>query len=207
MEFMKPFTCYMGNAISVAKKGAEKGEVPVGAVLVYRNHPAQVKNSSMKTAEIHQIQEDKDRLCSDACSIVSEKNGIIIALAHNMTITNNDPTAHAEILAIRLASVEIAKINNATDSNFKTNVSLENCDMYVTLEPCPMCAHAIALARIRRLYYGTSNTEYNFKLYDAQSGYATFNHIPEVYPGIMETECSSVLHEFFAGLRSFQKTV
>lgn len=111
------------------------------------------------------------------------KGGNIISSAHNIS---SDPTAHAEILTIRQA--------------FSTSV-LFDADMYVTLEPCPMCAQAISLAKIKRLYFGA----YNSKGGGVENGAKIFqfcNHIPEVYGGILETECSLLLKDFFEKLRT-----
>ena len=118
------------------------------------------------------------------------RNGEIIASTGNRTIEQSDPTAHAEMLAIRRACETI------------TNERLEGCDMYVTLEPCPMCAQAISFARIRRLYFGA---------YDAKGGgvengprifsQPTCHHTPEIYGGISEAECGSLLKDFFQSRR------
>lgn len=118
------------------------------------------------------------------------KDGQIIASAHNLVEGNSDPTAHAEMLAIRSAS-EILKSPRLID-----------CDLYVTLEPCAMCAQAISLARIRRLYFGA----YDEKGGGVENGarvfsHATCNHKPEVYGGISESECGDLLREFFKGKR------
>lgn len=113
-------------------------------------------------------------------------NNLIIAQAHNLTETSNDPTAHAEILVIRQGCEILRKTR------------LDDCDLYVTLEPCTMCAGAIAHARIRRLYYGA---------YDPKGGAVdhgtqffkqkTCLHRPEIYSGIHEKECSVILKSFF----------
>lgn len=118
------------------------------------------------------------------------KDGQIIASAHNLTETHNDPTAHAELLAIRTAC-ETLQTPRLTD-----------CDMYVTLEPCPMCATAISFARIRRLYFGA----YDAKGGGVENGPRIFNqptchHKPEVYGSIAESECAEVLKEFFKARR------
>lgn len=118
------------------------------------------------------------------------KDGKVISAAHNLTISTNDPTAHAEIVAIRNAA-ELLK-----DSR------LENCDLYVTLEPCPMCAQAISLARIRRLYIGALDVKgggvmHGPKIYH----YKTAFHKPEVYDGIMSEECGKILSDFFKSIR------
>lgn len=114
------------------------------------------------------------------------KDGSIIASAHNLTETNQDPTAHAEMIAIRSACEIIG------------SERLVDCDMYVTLEPCPMCAAAIGFARIRRLYFGA---------YDPKSGgvdngarifaQSSCHHKPEIYGGINESECAELLKSFF----------
>ncbi|APR99216.1 nucleoside deaminase [Wolbachia endosymbiont of Folsomia candida] len=118
--------------------------------------------------------------------IVSGDN--VIASAYNMTVTSNDPTAHAETLAIRQAC------------ELLSTSRLCEFDMYVTLEPCPMCAQAISFARIRRLYFGA----YNPKGGGVENGAKIFqfcNHVPEIYGGILEAECSFLLKDFFEGLR------
>ncbi|MGL9725508.1 MAG: nucleoside deaminase [Wolbachia sp.] len=107
----------------------------------------------------------------------------IISSAHNIS---SDPTAHAEMLTIRQA--------------FSTSV-LYDADMYVTLEPCPMCAQAISFAKIKQLYFGA----YNPKGGGVENGAKIFqfcSHIPEVYGGILETECSFLLKDFFEKLRT-----
>lgn len=116
--------------------------------------------------------------------------GAIISACHNLTEANHDPTAHAEILAIRAAA---AKLGEAR---------LAECDLYVTLEPCAMCAAAISHARIRRLYFGA---------YDPKGGavehgprwfqQTTCHHRPEVFGGINEVEAGAMLKDFFAARR------
>ena len=113
-------------------------------------------------------------------------DGEVIAAAHNKDRENTDPTAHAEMLAIKEACEKMG------------NQRLENCDMYVTLEPCPMCCAAISFARIRRLYYGASDPK--------SGGIEHFNrpnchHKPEVYDGIDESECSKLMTDFFEKIR------
>ncbi|KJV69023.1 nucleoside deaminase [Candidatus Neoehrlichia procyonis] len=115
-------------------------------------------------------------------------NKQIISCCSNLTIYNNDPTAHAEILAIRHA----CSILNTT--------ILNNCDMYVTLEPCAMCAQAISLSKIRRLYFGAYNKKYG----SIENGARIFqfcNYIPEIYGGILEKENIKLLKDFFIELR------
>ena len=118
------------------------------------------------------------------------KDGNIIAVAGNQTLEKKDPTAHAEILAIRCACETIG------------SERLTDCDMYVTLEPCPMCATAISFARIRRLYFGA----YDEKSGGVENGARIFaqtscHHAPEIYGGISESECSQLLKDFFAARR------
>jgi len=114
----------------------------------------------------------------------------VIAQAGNRTLRDKDPTAHAEMLAIRAAAA-------ALDSE-----RLVDCDLYVTLEPCAMCAAAIAFARIRRLYFGAPDpkggaVEHGVKFFAS----ATCHHRPEVYGGIGEREAGEMLREFFAQRR------
>lgn len=142
----------MLEAIKEAIVAKDRGEVPVGAVLVH--------------------------------------GGEIVARSGNVTIADHDPTAHAEINVIRARCKEL-KAQRLPDH-----------DLYVTLEPCPMCAAAISNARIRRVYFGA---------YDPKSGgvdhgpkiftHATCHHKPDVVSGLMERECASVLKEFFEGRR------
>jgi tRNA(adenine34) deaminase len=112
--------------------------------------------------------------------------GEVIARAHNRTLADRDPTAHCEMLAIRRAASALA------------SERLTGCDLYVTLEPCAMCAAAISFARIRRLYYGAADlkggaVENGVRLFTSP----TCHHRPEVYGGIAESEAASLLQEFF----------
>lgn len=139
---------FMEQALEEAMLASHRGEVPVGAVLVYE--------------------------------------GAVIASDGNRTLELKDPTAHAEILVIRAGA---EKLNNER---------LNECYLYVTLEPCPMCAGAISFARIRRLYFGASDPksgaiESGVRFFSSK----TCHHKPEVYSGILESECSLVLKEFF----------
>jgi tRNA(adenine34) deaminase len=118
------------------------------------------------------------------------KDGRIIAAAGNRPRSLQDPTAHAELLAIRRACETLS------------DERLSGCDLYVTLEPCAMCAAAISFARIRRLYFGASDpkggaVEHGVRFFAA----ATCHHAPEVYGGIRESEASELLKSFFAGRR------
>jgi len=148
---MSDFTSFMDVALEEAKAAAERGEVPVGAVVV--------------------------------------QAGEVVARAGNRTRELSDPTAHAEILALRQACARLGE-------------RLPNCDLYVTLEPCPMCAAAISFARIRRLYYAASDPksgglEQGPRLY----AHPQCHHKPEVYEGLREAEASALLKGFFEGRR------
>jgi tRNA(Arg) A34 adenosine deaminase TadA len=118
--------------------------------------------------------------------IVDTKNRKIIAQSFNRVIMDHDPTAHAEILAIRSAGSLLGRER------------LIECDLYVTLEPCPMCAQAISLSRIRRLYYGAGDpksggVDHGARVLKASSAH----HKPEIYSGIHERECAQILKDFF----------
>jgi tRNA(adenine34) deaminase len=118
------------------------------------------------------------------------RNGAIVASAGNRTLQDNDPTAHAEILAIRAAALKLG------------SQRLADCDLYVTLEPCAMCAGAISFARVRRLYYGAADAKggavENGPRFFSQ---ATCHHAPEVYGGVRESEAAEMLRAFFAARR------
>ena len=122
------------------------------------------------------------------CVIV--RDGQVIARAHNRTLADRDPTAHCEMLAIREAARVLA------------SERLVDCDLYVTLEPCAMCAAAISFARIRRLYYGAADPKGG--AVDSGVRYfasPTCHHRPEVYGGIGETEAGALLKDFFQARR------
>ena len=143
----------MELALREARLAAERGEVPVGAVIV-------------------------------------DADGVVIASAGNRTEERGDATAHAEMLAIREA-MEI-----------QGGPRLADCDLYVTLEPCAMCAAAISLARLRRLTFGaydpkSGGVEHGAKVYE----HATCHHKPEVVGGIGETEAAALLQDFFKDKR------
>ncbi|SMH40066.1 nucleoside deaminase [Mesorhizobium australicum] len=144
---------FMAEALAEARAAAERGEVPVGALIV--------------------------------------RDGVVLARAGNRTRELNDPTAHAEILAIRQACAETG------------SERLTGADLYVTLEPCAMCAAAISFARLRRLYYGARDPKGGA----VESGgrfftQPTCHHAPEVYDGLAESEAASLLRSFFAERRS-----
>jgi tRNA(adenine34) deaminase len=116
--------------------------------------------------------------------------GEIVARARNRTLADHDPTAHAEMLAIRAAARALG------------SERLTDCDLYVTLEPCAMCAAAIAFARIRRLYYGAADpkggaVENGVRFFASP----TCHHRPEVYAGIGESDASALLRKFFRARR------
>jgi len=122
------------------------------------------------------------------CAIV--RGGEVIARAGNRTLIDKDPTAHAELLAIRAAAAALG------------SGRLTDCDLYVTLEPCAMCAAAMSFARIRRVYFGAADPKGGA----VESGVRFFtqptcHHRPEVYGGISESEAAALLREFFAARR------
>jgi len=147
---------YMKLALREAQKAFDKGEVPVGAVIVL--------------------------------------NDKVIAKAHNLKTSARQATHHAEILAIQKAS---RKINDWR---------LDQCEMYVTLEPCPMCAGALIQARLKRIIFGAYDLKGGSvvscqRMFDVKG----YNHYPEVKEGIMEQECSAMLTRFFKKMRDNSK--
>jgi tRNA(Arg) A34 adenosine deaminase TadA len=144
----------MDIAFAEARAAADRGEVPVGAVVV------------------------------DAAT------GEVLARAGNTTEADADPTAHAEIVAIRAAAAG------------RGDPRLADCDLYVTLEPCALCAAAISFARIRRLYFGAADPKGGAVDHGPQFfSQPTCHHAPEVYGGIRESEAAALLREFFAARR------
>jgi len=144
---------FMDMALREAEAAAERGEVPVGAVLV-------------------------------------APNGAVLAQAGNRVIELADPSAHAELLAIRQAAVQLG------------SERLTGCDLYVTLEPCPMCAGAIALARVRRLYYGAEDPKAGGVDHGPRVfSHTTCHHAPEVYGGLQAAASSQMLKQFFKARR------
>ena len=142
----------MDQALDEARAAAERGEVPVGAVVV--------------------------------CE------GVVLAAAGNRTRELNDPTAHAELLAIRAACAVLGAER------------LTGANLYVTLEPCPMCAAAISNARIARLYYGAADPKSGGVAQGARVfDHPQCHHVPEVYDGLGEAEASELLVTFFARRR------
>ena len=123
-------------------------------------------------------------------AVVTSAGGEVLASAGNRTLALRDPTAHAELLAIRAACAELG------------SERLADCDLYVTLEPCAMCAAAISFARIRRLYFGAADpkggaVEHGPRFF-AQ---ATCHHAPEVVGGLAEAKAAALLKDFFAKRR------
>ena len=138
----------------------------------------------MKLA-ISKAQEDLSEVPVGAVIVYNDE---VISYSNNSNIQNTDPTAHAEILAIR----EACKI-------LSTQI-LDQCDIYVTLEPCAMCAQAISFAKIRRLYFGAYNKKYGA----IENGARIFqfcHHVPEIYGGILENENIKLITDFFKKLR------
>lgn len=118
------------------------------------------------------------------------RDGAVVATGRNSPRADHDPTAHAEIVAIRAAARTLGQER------------LVGCDLYVTLEPCTMCAAAISFARIRRLYFGAGDpkggaVEHGVRFF----GQPTCHHAPEIYGGLWETEAAALLREFFAARR------
>jgi tRNA(adenine34) deaminase len=143
----------MELALREARAAAERGEVPIGAVIM-------------------------------------GPDGALLAAAGNRTEADRDPTAHAELLAIRAAAARLGVPR------------LVDCDLYATLEPCPMCAQAISFARLRRLYYGAADpkgggVEHGPRIFNQ----TTCHHRPEIYGGLGEQEAAALLQAFFRARR------
>ena len=124
-------------------------------------------------------------------AVVVDADGRVLARAANRVEELADPSAHAELLALRTAC------------SARGRPRLPDCDLYVTLEPCPMCAHAISMARIRRLYFGAADpksggVEHGPRIFAATSAH----HRPEVYGGIGERRAAELLQEFFRRRRA-----
>ena len=123
-------------------------------------------------------------------AVVVSADGRVLAACGNRMRERSDPTAHAEIEAIRLACTAVGLPR------------LDGCDLYVTLEPCPMCAGAISAARLRRLYFGAADpksggVEHGPRVFS----HLTCHHAPDVYGGIAEAEAAGLLTDFFASRR------
>jgi tRNA(adenine34) deaminase len=148
----------------------------------------------MRTPTFMDLALEEARAAADAgevpigCVIVCD--GDVIAQAGNRTLADRDPTAHAEMVAIRRAAEALG------------SERLVDCDLYVTLEPCTMCAAALSFARIKRLYYGAADpkggaVESGVRYFSA----ATCMHRPEIYGGIGESDAAALLREFFTRRR------
>ena len=123
-------------------------------------------------------------------AVIADAQGRIVARAGNRTVELRDPTAHAEILAIRQACEKLA------------SERLTECDLFVTLEPCAMCAAAISHARIRRLYYAADDEKMGAVAHGPRFfAQPTCHHAPEVYDGLGAKEGAMLLREFFAARR------
>ena len=146
---------FMKKALDEAFLALEKGEVPIGAVIV--------------------------------------RDGEIVAAAHNLRETDRSATAHAELLAIEKACKALG------------GWRLSGCDLYVTLEPCPMCAGAIINSRIDRVVFGAKDEKAGACGSVMNLFAADFNHRPKLTAGVLEEECTAVLKTFFAALREKKK--
>ncbi len=123
--------------------------------------------------------------------IVDSISGEVVSVGYNTSLMEKNSLHHAELIAINAAMKK-------SERGY-----LENCDLYVTLEPCSMCAGAISLARIRRLYIGALDEKYGAVINGAKIFSADYtNHKPEIYEGILEGECQELLSDFFSLLRN-----
>jgi tRNA(adenine34) deaminase len=124
-------------------------------------------------------------------AVLIAENDELLAAEHNQTITLNDPTAHAEMLALRSAAKKVG------------NYRLLNTTLYVTVEPCPMCMGAIMHARISRVVFGTRDPKWGAagSLYNLAEDHR-FNHQPEIIEGICQSECKKLMQDFFRSKRT-----
>jgi tRNA(adenine34) deaminase len=154
-------------------------------------HPLHVKHMEMALAEAR-VAFDEDEVPVGAV-VVSHEHGVL-ARAHNLRETKKDPTAHAEMIAITNAAEALQSWR------------LENCILYVTLEPCPMCAGAIVLARLPMVVYGTIDPKAGAcdTLYHI-TGDPRLNHRAQVVSGVLAGPCAAILSEFFAAKRKLGK--
>jgi len=151
-----------------------------GSKIMFNQYMAEAINEAKKALELNEVPVGAIIVCEDK----------IIARAHNLRESSNQATAHAELLAIQNACSLLGSWR------------LDKCDLYVTLEPCPMCAGAIINSRIRSVYFGAFDPKGGAcgSVIDLfRKGF--FNHTPIVYAGIMENECESLLKEFFSRIR------
>jgi tRNA(adenine34) deaminase len=153
---------WMEEALRSAQRALEAGEVPVGAVVVHQSHAV-------------------------GAQIVSPR---IVGRGWNRNITDKDPTAHAEIVALRDAATTIG------------NHRLADCDLFVTIEPCAMCAGAMVQARIARLVYGADDSKAG-AVHSAMQvlNHPRMNHRVEVQGGVLGARCADLLQEFFKSRR------
>jgi tRNA(adenine34) deaminase len=122
---------------------------------------------------------------------VVTRGGEVLAVSRNRMRSASDPTAHAEMVALRAAAERIG------------DCRLDGCDLWVTLEPCAMCAGAVSLARISRLYFGAADPKGGAVLHGPRLfAQPTCHHAPEIYPGIGEGEAGEMLRDFFAARRA-----
>jgi tRNA(adenine34) deaminase len=142
---------FMRSALLEAARAGERGEVPVGAVVV--------------------------------------RDGRIIARGSNRPVSTSDPTAHAEVVALRRAARRTG------------NYRLPGCELYVTVEPCPMCLGAVVHSRVRRLVYGAADPKSGAVRSVMAFPFGKMNHRPEIAGGVLAEECGRVLREFFRGRR------
>lgn len=117
------------------------------------------------------------------------QNGHVLASSHNLVITNNDPTAHAEIMAVRLACDKLE------------TMYLDDCEIFVTLEPCVMCMKAIILAKIKKLYFGAYSFKTGAVFHEKNMLQCNNRFNLKVVGGLKETECSVLLKNFFISIR------
>ena len=141
------------------------------------------KNKYMKEA-LKEAQKAYDKLEVPVGAIIV-KDGKIIARAYNKKEEKKDTTMHAEIIAIKKASKKIGAWR------------LNDCEMYVTLEPCPMCASAIKQSRIKKIYYGASTTKNNHKIFESICNTIDNNNKLDYEADLMKLECTELLKKFF----------
>jgi len=142
---------FMRRAMAQAEKAADRGEVPVGAVVI--------------------------------------KDGTIVGCGWNRPISKKDPTAHAEVVALRAAARKLG------------NYRLTGCDLYVTLEPCPMCLGAVVQARVRRLVYGAPDLKSGAVRSVMQFPFRKLNYRPDIVAGVLADDCGRLLRDFFGSRR------
>jgi len=150
-KMLKDDRYFMHRALAQAEKAADRGEVPVGAVVV--------------------------------------KDGMIVGRGWNRPISKKDPTAHAEVVALRAAALKLG------------NYRLTGCDLYVTLEPCPMCLGAVVQTRVRRLVYGAPDPKSGAVRSVMHFPFQKLNHRPDIVTGVLAKDCGHLLRNFFKSKR------